>query len=139
MLDSIFQVGTLFNQQLDRLIGTDIDALPAPAAAVTDLGLITVHLDGIHEANALSAISTAETIVVHRNTDSREPVYLGTDLRCDIREDFPQAAARAAIADRHQPIRRSCSQPHRIQFVSPDHVHEPSLPAASDMFVSCFL
>lgn len=70
MLDSIFQVGTLFNQQLDRLIGTDIDALPAPTAAVTDLGLITIHLDGIHEANALSAISTAETIVVHRNTDS---------------------------------------------------------------------
>jgi hypothetical protein len=114
---------------VDGLIGTDGDALAAAAARIADHRPLTVQADGVDETCPLRARPAGLAALAHRNRHSGHSGDTAADARGDIRQHPPQATARAAVADGEQPLLRADAEPHGVELIAADQMHQTGLPA----------
>lgn len=95
--DTAFRV-IIYPDGVDR---ADICTVAAPPAILPDDRLTVIHVDGINKTDIFGTQPAPVAIFRDINLDSRHLFHLLLQLWRKIRQEFKQAAAGAAIADRH--------------------------------------
>jgi hypothetical protein len=120
--DCISEKLIIVDGYIDSAIGAYAGTTTACSAIFSDCRTLAVQPDCLRKANILSTGAAAGTVVVNPHGHTGHSGNFVSDFRSDSRQNTPEAATWAAVANRQQSAPRPDIKPNGIEFVAPDHM-----------------